>query len=207
MILRRTVEPAVEPISLAEAKDHLRLEHALDDDYVVALVKAARQYTEQATNHAIITQTWEATFNGFPYEDNITIPFGPLIRVASITYRDVANTIQTLSPTTLYEVDLGSHSKRGRVILRDRTVWPPTYGRWNDLIVTFVAGFGDAPTDVPEPLRQAMKLLVSQMYENRTPEITGTIVTKVSFAYDSLIAPYKMPNKRFMRENMFGRWS
>jgi len=195
MILRRTVDATVEPITLAEAKDHLRLTHDLDDDYVTALIKAARQYTEQAINRALLTQTWELTLSGFPIEDHITLPYGPLISVSSVAYRDANNATQTLSATTEYEVD--ASSKRGRIILRDRVVWPPTYGRWNDVVITFVAGFGAAATALPEPLKQGAKLLVSQMYEQRVPEITGTIVTKVGFAFDALVSPYKMPIKRF----------
>ncbi len=65
--------PATEPVTLAEAKVHLRLETALDDDYVTALISAARQYTEQVCWRALVTQTWELVLDSFQGEDTLEL--------------------------------------------------------------------------------------------------------------------------------------
>jgi uncharacterized phiE125 gp8 family phage protein len=58
MTLIRTVEPAAEPVTLAEAKAHLRLADSSEDDLLTGLIRAARQDVERATGMALIDQHW-----------------------------------------------------------------------------------------------------------------------------------------------------
>lgn len=194
LVSRQTVAPAVEPVTIAEAKEHLRLETSDDDAYVDSLITAARVYTEGAIGRRLNNQTWQLILPAFPGRDHITLPGTPLVSVTSVAYLDADGNSQTLSSSTDYEVD--TSSRRGRVILRVNKDWPSTYGRWNDVTVTYVCGYGATATAVPEPLRQAIKLLVAQMYEHRVPEVTGSIVSKVQFAYDALISLYRMERRK-----------
>jgi uncharacterized phiE125 gp8 family phage protein len=188
-MLHLVTPPSVEPITLIEAKNHLNLEITEDDAYVTDLITVARQYAEKITWRGLLQQTWELTMNGFPCGDVIELPKGDLIGIDSVQYRDSNNNVQTLDPA-VYEADLKSIP--GRMILADSQTWPATRGRWNDVVIQYKVGFGNVAAAVPKPIKQAMQLLIGQLYETRTLEVTGTIISKVGFAFDALIAPYRL---------------
>lgn len=187
MILSLVAGPAVEPVTLAEAKEHIRLEVTDDDAYVSALIVAARQYVEKISWRAFVNQTWMLTLEGFM--DPIELPRGKLVSVTSVQYLDV-NNVSQIVPTTVYELD--TFSVPGRILLRHDQQWPDTLARWNAVNITYVVGSGPSAADVPEPVKHVIKLLVSQMYEHRTPEVTGTIVSQVKFAVDALLYNYRL---------------
>src|ERR1043166_7768030 len=58
--------PVVEPITLAEAKHFLRVQHDDDDDIITALIAAARVHVETQTRRALITQRWRLTRDAWP---------------------------------------------------------------------------------------------------------------------------------------------
>lgn len=191
MALRLITPPAEEPVTLAEAKAHLRLEHSLDDDYVASLIRGARQYVEEVTWRALVTQTWELVLDGFPgwRTREILLPKGEVQSVTSVLYDDVNGVEQTFAPT---EYVLGASP--ARLVLTPEGSWPNGwYGREDvgSVRVRFVAGYGSANA-VPRPLKQACLMLVSQMYEHRTPEVVGTIVSEVRLSFDALISPYRL---------------
>jgi uncharacterized phiE125 gp8 family phage protein len=185
--LRVVTPPAAEPVTLAEAKAHLRLESAEDDTYVSALIQAARQHVEEVCWRGVVTQTREAVLEGFPDCEAVELPGGNLGAVSSVVYVDVDGAEQTLA-TSAYEAD--TVSVPGRLVLAYGASWPSTRSQWNAVRVRYTVGWEVA--DVPMPIRQAVLLLVGQMYEHRVPEITGTIVSGVSFAVDALLAPYRL---------------
>jgi uncharacterized phiE125 gp8 family phage protein len=184
-----------EPVSLADAKAHLRLEHELDDAVVLSLVKAARQYLEEACWRGFCLQTWERTESCFPADvclpferQGLKLPMGNLVSVTSLKYIDPDGVERTAVAGTDYVVD--SDNVPGRVRLAYGKSWPSVRSQWDAVRCRYVVGW--AAADVPQPLKQALLLLVSQMYEHRTPEVTGTIVTSVQFAVNALIAPYRL---------------
>lgn len=189
MILNLVSAPTKEPLELQVVKDHLRVEHSLDDDYINTLIKTAREYVEKVTWRGIIDQTWQLILNGFPSEDYIKLPKGPLRSVTSVQYLDTDNVLQTFSADN-YELD--QQSPCGRLILKYQKTWPLTLSRWNAVRVQYVVGFGADGSAVPAPLKQAMLLLIAQMYEHRVPEIVGTVMARVQFSFDALIAPYRL---------------
>ena len=161
--LVQTVAPTVEPVTAAEAKAHCRIDISTDDDLIQSLIVAARVWCEKRLGQSFITQTWRLTFDRFPCE-GFEIPNPPAISVSSITYYDTTNTLQTLS-SSVYQVD--SYSRPGRVGLAFAQVWPITYCRFNAVSVTYTAGYGATAAFVPQPIKQAILLLVGHWYENR----------------------------------------
>lgn len=178
---RLVTAPAEEPVTLAEAKAHLRLEHNEDDVYVESLITAARQYVEQICWRRVVTQEWELVLGGFPGADEISLAKEDLKSVESVQYVDANGDEQTLSPD-VYAVD--AVSEPGRVVLAPGQSWPATAEREDAVRVRFKAG-------CPRPVAQAILLLVSQMYEHRTPEVHGALA-QVHFAVDALLAPYRV---------------
>lgn len=129
--LHLVTPPASEPVTLAEAKAHLRLESTDDDAYVTVLIQAARQYVEEVCWRGVLTQTWEAILPGFPAWE-LELPRGHLGSIVSITYTDDSGTVQTLDPS-VYVADTASVP--GRLMLAYGKSWPvlpwsTTYGPW-----------------------------------------------------------------------------
>jgi uncharacterized phiE125 gp8 family phage protein len=178
--------PTSEPITLAEAKSHLRLEGAEDDAYVAALIKAARRHVEETCWRGLVTQTREAVLEGFPYGP-LELSGGNLGAVLSVAYVDAAGAQQTLRSDT-YSAD--SVSAPGRLLLAYGQSWPSTRCQWDAVRVRYTVGW--AVDAVPEDIKQSLLLLVAQMYEHRVPEVAGVSMGKVAFAVDSLLSPYRL---------------
>jgi len=182
--------PAAEPVSLTEAKAHLRVEITDDDTVITNLITTARVDLENATSRAWITQTWDLVLDDFPASDEIKIPRPPLQSVTSITYKDKDGNSFTFDAAN-YVVDVDA--KPGRVVLADASTWPgATLYPAGAVRVRFVAGYGDAD-DVPKPLRQALLLLLGHYYENREAVLVSAGINPavLPLAIDRLIAHYR----------------
>jgi uncharacterized phiE125 gp8 family phage protein len=178
--------PASEPITLTEAKNHLRLEGDDDDAYVATCIRAARQHVEQVCWRGVVTQTREAILEAFPCGP-LELPGGNLVSVASIVYVDANGAEQTLDAGA-YEAD--TVSEPGRLLLAYGQSWPSARCQWNAVRVRYTVGWEVA--DVPAPIKQALLLLVAQMYEHRVPEVIGGTLSKVAFAVDALLDHYRL---------------
>lgn len=185
MILTRTVAPAVEPLSTAEAKNHLRVDTADDDILIDALIKAARERVEDLSHRALITQTWRYSLDAWPEGDVILLPRPPLVSVSQIQYLDTAGSPTTWASSN-YIVD--TDSEPGRVVLAYGISWPTeTLYPSAPIQITYDAGYGAAGSNVPQHLRQAILLLVGHWYENREATVGGAIIREVPLAVESLI--------------------
>lgn len=207
MGLQRTTGPAIEPLSTAQAKLHLRLDsdQTEEDGLVAAYVGACRAHLEDRTRRAWMTQTWTWTLDRFPCDARdwqrgshvpwtftdrpLELPRPPLQSVTSLRYIDLGGTQQTLDPSA-YTVD--TTSEPGRIVPAYGTTWPSTRDVPNAVEVVFVAGYAEAD-QVPLPLLQALRLLVGQWFEEREAVITGTIATELPNGVRSLISPYVVP--------------
>lgn len=163
-MLQIVTPPAAEPVSLDEAKLHLRVDGTAEDTLITSLIAAARQEIEFETGRALMTQTWDYWLDGWPCGGVLALPLPPLQSVTSIKYFDTANAEATLASSSYY-VDVGSTP--GRVVLNYGQAWPATMLRpANGVCVRFVAGFGNSAA-VPAKLTLALKVLLAWLYENR----------------------------------------
>lgn len=165
MRLKLTTAPLSEPVTLAQAKLHLKVDGTDDDDLITALIKAARQIAERETKRALITQQWEMIMDSAPEE--FEIPKPPLIRVLQIKTIDTDG-VEAVVSTSRYNVDC-SRDSPGRVKLATGYVWP-THRDFASFIVTFDGGYGDKPENIPEPLRQGVLQVIGHLYDNRGSE-------------------------------------
>jgi uncharacterized phiE125 gp8 family phage protein len=153
--------PAAEPLSVAEVRARLGIGAELTDDTLTAFIKSARQTIDGADGwlgRALITQTWKLVGPHFPFEP-IKLPLPPYQSIVSLKYVDPNGVQQTMDPS-LYQVQAGG---RSYLLPAYGTYWPSA--RWQDgaVEITFKAGYGDAGSSVPEPIRQAIVLMVSHM--------------------------------------------
>lgn len=185
MQFKITTPPASEPVTLAQAKAHLRVDFTDDDALIGVLIQAAREHCEEILGRALMAQTVEAVLDEEP-GDVIVLPRPPLISVRSIKFYDVDN-VATLVDPSEYLVD--THSEPGRIVLADEGEWPDVDLRpGNAVVIEFDAGYGDDETDVPSKFRQAMLLLIGHWYTHREEvSVGGGSAMPVPFAAQALL--------------------
>lgn len=192
MRLAQTVAPAAPPVSLDDAKLHLRITHSSEDTLITALIDVARSHLEGDAGRqgilgrCMVSRTYRLTLDEFPAGRQFDLPQPPLVSVTSIVYRDADDAEQTLS-SSLY--DVVTDDLTGYVTLHRDQSWPATYDRDDAVQVTFVAGYG-AATAVPAALRQAMLLHIGSLYANREAE--SQAAPALPPAYAALIANYRL---------------
>ena len=191
--ITQTTPPGVEPLDRDnEVKPHIRVDHDTDDTLIDRLISAARAHLEDITSRAWIQQDWQMTLDAWPRQRFIRLPRPPLISVTSVTYTDTDGTSDTLTEGTDYIVD--TSTTPGRIVLREGVSWPSvTLRESGGIVIVYRAGYGAAAADVPEPLRQALLLLIGAWYDQREDYAvtrTARTVTQVPFAVSALLANY-----------------
>mgnify|MGYP000358402268 CR=1 FL=1 len=185
------VTPAAEPaVSIADAKRHLRYFASDNDAFIGSLILAATLHLEGRNGilgRALVTQTWEMRLDEFGCAPGgrIELPMPPLQSVAWVKYIDDAGIERTV-PEDDYTVD--AQHIIGRIRPRYGKVWPVTLPDENVVRIRFTSGYGAADA-VPQPLKQAILLLVGHWWINR--EAVGQSGGPHAMAVEALVSPYK----------------
>ena len=165
MPLNEGTAPTSEPITLVEAKAHLRIDIGEDDGYIEdILIPAARLAVEAFTRRQLFTATYDLYLDSFPGSGEIRLPRPPLASITNIKYLDADGDEQT-EAATVYTAD--TYSEPGRIYLAYGQSWSATRGVRNSVYVRFVCGY----TTVPAHLKHATAMLVADMYEQREARI------------------------------------
>lgn len=178
----RITPPAELPVTLAEAKAHLRVDAADEDELISALIGAATDHLDGWTGilgRALVTQTWRQDFDCFA--PCLRLPLSPVSAVTAVSYTDPDGNAQTFADYDLVTDGFGPFVRRKR-----NASWPTTNG--DPVSVTFTAGYG-ASFDVPSAIKQAILLHIGTLYEYRETMADRAQPTP---AYDALIAPYRL---------------
>ncbi len=162
--LKQTTAPSAAVVATSDAKAWLRIDHSDEDTLIASLVTRATNVVEHLTNRQMINASWTYQVDQFPHQDAIFFPIAPLVSVTSISYTDGDGASQTLG-TSVYGV--GTIRDPGRIFLKSGQEWPSTLDQANVVTVVAVAGYGASASDVPEPLKHAVLMLVSHYYEHR----------------------------------------
>lgn len=238
--------PIAMPITLNEAKVHLRLESAFtaDDNYVTVLIASAINYVEYFCNRRLITQTWEGVFESWEEIEKHFIPGGQLQEVVQITWHD-EDGIQDTLDTDEYIVT-GIRTDEGKIEFIDNADLSNVLYQVNPIQVRYTCGYyqgeawvaetayiagdqvlasyglvaqvtvtgaGTSHTDVPswpatigeevadatvtweiigmsvpDTIRQALLLLVTQYYENREQVVSDAAKDSVS----NILLPHRI---------------
>ena len=184
--LRIITPPAIEPVSADEAKLHARISYDVEDALIEQWISSARTAAENFQRRAYIAQTLELSFDEFPSMP-IILPRPPAVWVKSIKYYDYLNAVTTLyetfddpltttveggtEPSTNDDFLIDLDSEPGRICHAYGCSWPTaTLRDMNAVKIRYVAGYGDAATDVPESVKDAIMLYCTHMSENRASE-------------------------------------
>jgi hypothetical protein len=212
MGLTLVTSPPFYPVTLEEAKLHLRVDDDGEDTAILASIIAATEYVENATGRQLITASYDLTAGaiGSPGTSSnylywagrfwpvgfslgitgacngarINLPKAPLQSVTSIQYYDGNNDLQTLS-TSRYRVH--ANTTPAYVVITDI---PAMYERDDALTIRFVAGHGNQE-DVPETLKVAMKMLIGEFYRQREASVSG-IIAELPIGVERLIGQLRV---------------
>jgi len=164
-ILTLEAAPAAEPITLADAREQLRIDGTDEDTTLARLISTATAYMDArgALGRAMITQTWAQWERP---QGQVKLYIGPFQSLTSVEYYDAAGTLQA---DTLSNYEAIKYNDFTVIRPKDGFSWPSFEDRPDAAKITFVAGYGDAATDVPETVRHAMLMLVTHWFERREP--------------------------------------
>lgn len=204
--------PSFEPVTLDEAKLHLRVTHDMEDDLISALISAARELCEVEARRQFVSTVYDWTIDCFPvgggyYNRAVRQQFGtlqgggfypgmlpsvvgalqppkpPLVSVESITYINPSGE-SAVMPTADYKVIPGDP---GRIVPTYGKIWPVSLPQFGAITIRFTAGEPDATT-IPAAAKAAVKLTIGHLFENRENVVVGTIATEIPFTVKALLA-------------------
>lgn len=158
--------PELEPVTVDEMRDHLRIDSTDEDGLIAGMISAAREACEVYTHRQFMQTTLVYTADYFCRK--IELPRPPLVSVQAVKYLDTDGTLQTLA-TSQYRVI--TDSLIGFIQPAFGVSWPAVYSVSNAVTVEYTAGYGDAIEDVPNKIRQAIKLMAADLFERRESRI------------------------------------
>lgn len=194
------IGPSHEPVTVAQAKLHLRVDGSAEDNLIAGLIAAAREYVENYCNRALFTQTWMLTLDTFPFEMPafaswfdayaVQLPRPRLQAIQAITYQDTTGYQHTLPPST-YVFD--ASSEPARIVPVNGASWPyPGVLSPGTVNITYTTGtYGDGPIGCPLSICQAILLLIGHWYAQREA-VSATAMTQVPLAVEALLSPYRV---------------
>ena len=199
-------------ISLTTAKSFLRVTNTAEDTLITTMIGAAIQSAENYTNsrfletqYTMFMETWDdvyvsnhyttslsngtyLTTGGYVGKDGlnqIVLPYAPLDSITHVKYYDSSNAQQTWTEDTEYSVNTFINQK-GFIEITKNTTYPTLYDRADAIEIKFKAGYGTGDSDVPEPIKTAILLILGSMYEKREDS-----VSRLPKASEYLLDPYR----------------
>lgn len=193
-MIKLITAPTTEPISLTEAKLHLKVDNSDDDTLISSLIKAARQSAENFTNRALSSQVLELILDDFP-EKEIVLPRPPVETLTSIKYTNCEGVESTLD----------SHDYIS-FIEAEPAVIVPAYGKSfpyftpypkGAVKIRYTAGYKTSGTEarliIPEAIKQALLLIIGSYYENREDLLSkGHILKSLPFGAEYLLYQFRI---------------
>lgn len=186
MSLVMMTPPAAEPVSVAEAKEFLRVDGSNEDVLIASLLLTSRLHVEAALSIALISQSWTLVLDLWPDAPAVEIPLSPVQSVASVRVMNASGSAVTV-PAESYAVDISS--RPGRVIWKNGRALQPGVSA-GGIEIDFTAGFGNAAS-VPAPLKHAILMLTAHWYEHRDPQEIGSEGARIPDAVSDLIKPFR----------------
>ena len=178
-------EPAVEPVSVPDAKQHLRIDHDQDDALVAELIAAGRRHVEHETGVAMIEQLWRRYLDDWPADRCVRLARHPVRRLIGVTLYDEAGAPHPM-PTEWLRLD--TVSRPARLYVSDAV---PPGASMNGIEIEFAAGLAETPVEVPETLRRAVLMLVAHWYEFRGAVPPDRQPVSIPPGFERLVGAYR----------------
>lgn len=177
--------PTEEPLTLTEAKQQLRVDHTAEDTLIRAYIAAARLHVEAHIGLFLLEQTWQMSFDA-DAQMPLKLSLCPLMSIDAVTFQPVSGPPVGVPPSD-YTVYGGATDKR-----LDITANKPALRPFDAIQIEATFGFGSSIEDIPEDVRQAVRLLVAHWYENREA-VSSYTRDAMTLGVKALLAPYRRP--------------
>ena len=171
-------EPSIEPVTLEELKMFARIDSSYEDALLTGFITAARDQCEQYTGRSFIEKDITMIMDWI--QTRIDLPKLPIISITSLKCYYLDGTNDTIDPS-LYEIQQGNY-EAALVFLED--IIPcvsdkPSGG----YVLIYKAGYGDSAADVPQLIKEAIKVTAMELYEGRSaandiPDKAKTLLQK-----------------------------
>ena len=156
-------KPITEIISVSDIKAYSRIDSSYEDNLLLDLITAAREYCEEYTGRSFIEQSWALTTDNFNDDNIIELPRAPIISIDSVQYLDTDGALQTLG-SGFYQADINAEPGRLKVL----SMPDLANDRLNKLPINYTSGYGKSSLDVPKAIIHAAQILVLFYYDNRS---------------------------------------
>lgn len=184
-LLKRTAAPAATVVTLATAKTHVRVDDTDSDTYLSSLLEVASDTVAEMAGKSLINQTWRMQLGPVTGDCPVYLPYAPVVSITSISYFDAADSSQTADTA---DYALKGDDDRAWLVPAGTGVWPDMYDRPDALTITYLAGYGTGPSNVPANLKHAALLLVGHWFENREATADrSSLPEKIKFAVEDLV--------------------
>jgi uncharacterized phiE125 gp8 family phage protein len=192
LLLRQSDQPTLSdlaPITLAQAKTHLRVDRDLtyDDAYIAALIEAARDSIERDTGLALRVGTFVDSYDAWA-DGGLVLRHRPVNSVTSVQYRDQSTGTLTTLAANQYRLETGFGLPR--IVLAFGGEAPKTEATKGAVRVTYSAGYA-SNADIPAGIRHAALLLLAHWYDNREA-VAMAQTHMVQAAYDALLGQHRI---------------
>lgn len=183
MYLVQKVAPVNELLTLDSAKSFMRILDTDSDIDIQAMINSSLEYAQNYTNRQFITATYELYTDVF--KQDMQLPKNPIQSVTSVEYMDENGVYQPMTDFYVY-----GENGVSKIHFEDM----PTHKEHKNAIrITFVAGYGDNSTDVPETIKSYLRVMVSTLYENREQYVVGvSIDTMANPILDKMLNMYRV---------------
>ncbi len=189
--LTRSSQPVVEPVTITDAKAHLRVDTDADNTYIMGLVAAARAWVEEYLDRSLVHTQWTMRLDGFPPNglDNLELPRPPMATASAVSAVAITYTTETgavvVFPSHEYRVD--RNSTPGAISPLYEQAWPVHRRDDNSVTITWWGGYGEDGRSVPTQIRHAMLMLVAHWYDRRESVLTGLVSKEIEYGVKSLL--------------------
>ncbi len=180
--------PALEPVTLVQAKQFIRVSDTAEDSFITTLITAARLHVEGVTGRALIAQSWRVICDDWPHDRIVVLPLSPMISLTAITAYDENGT-----PVSLAMAQFQPETKvtPARIFLPSPVAGSPVLREHSGIEIDYVAGYGSAQSDIPADLVQAVLSLVGYWFENRDAVVIAGSGSVVPSGFDKMISRFK----------------
>lgn len=178
--------PAVEPLTVADLRAHLRLSSTAEDGLLEDYLKAAREYVERSTARALISQKWRMYLDSWPEGRCVRLPVAPVLSVDDVIVYDGNGMARPLAGDK-WQLSSGGEPARVKISLDTGVPVSAMMGAE----IEFSAGYGPVAEAVPSAFKQAIRLLVAHWFENR--EAGSENLDSIPHGVERLLSSYKVP--------------
>lgn len=185
MTIAQLTQPATEPLTLSEVKEHLRVDHNYEDTLITATLAAARQHTEYCSGQKLISQTWRQYDICFPVDGHLPLRLAPVQTILAVTGFD-----RDGNPHSIDLQNIGINRAHNPVRMELAGDIDPSLME-NGLETDLLVGWGDLGVDVPDGLKRAILLLTAHWYEFRGAVSPQDQPVSIPAGFEALVAPYK----------------